>query len=258
MVYQKSARVSFDAGGSEFFVKRHSTALTNASGYQAHGDAVYRISRRTSLGVFYGYTAYKFARGLGDSNVHSTGFDFSYAFSRSVELKLRVGGSRVETYGISLVSLSPIVALLLGQTVGIQRVYTRSFVPDFAGEFSKQRQRSNMGVAVAFGISPGNGLYLTSKHDSETIYYNFTGFRSYALGLSAGRDRLGSIGGVTGSYASYYVRFNASKPLRHHLNATFNADVRQLGFSSADYHRKAYRITAGIAYAPGEGPLKFW
>lgn len=258
LVYRKNSRLSFDIGGSEFFVKRHSAALTNSQGYQTHADAVYRVTKRTSIGAFYGYTFYKFSHAYGDSDVQSVGLTYSYAFTRTMELKLRAGGSLVESSGLAQVSLSPIVAIVLGQSFGLQRFYQRNFVPDFGAEFTKQVQHASVGASAAFGVSPGNGLYLTSRHDSESAYFNYNGLRTYGFGVAFGRDRLSSLGTVTGSYASYYGRFSGTHTLPHHLNGMFSAEVRQLGFSLSGYHRKEYRITAGIAYAPGEGPLKFW
>ena len=257
-VYQKSARLSFNLGVSGFLVKRDSIDLANSVGYQARADTAYRINKRSTLGVYYAYTTYKFSHVFGNSDVHTVGGEYSYTISKTLNFKARVGASRVEVYGLNSVTLNPVVAAILGQTTGIAKYYSVSYVPDFSGTLNKTLRHASLGLSFAEGVSPGNGLYLTSRHESESAYYTYTGLRRYTLGVAGGRDSLGSIGDVSGNYFSYYGRINASRTLPNHLNAVLSFDYRKLGFSYSGYGRNEYRISTGITYAPGEGPLKFW
>ena len=257
-VYQQSARMSFNLGVSGFLVKRNSVDLANSIGYQARADMAYRVTKRSTLGVYYAYTTYSFSHVFGNSDVHTAGGEYSYTLSKTLSFKARAGISRVEVYGLNSVTLDPVVAAILGQTTGIAKYYSVSYVPDFSGTLNKSLRHASLGLSFAEGVSPGNGLYLTSRHESESAYYTYNGIRRYTLGVAAGRDSLGSIGDVTGSYFSYYGRINASRSLPRHLNATLSFDYRKLGFSYSGYGRNEYRISTGLTYAAGEGPLKFW
>jgi hypothetical protein len=257
-VYQKSARLSLDFGGSGFFVKRGSQSLVNARGYQARSDAAYRITKRTTIGLYYAYTIYNFSHVYGNSNVHTVGADYSIALSKTLSLKLRAGGSRVETQGLRSVTLDPVVASILGQSTGIERYYSVGYVPDVSGTLDKGFRHASAGVSFAEGVSPGNGLYLTSRHQSESVYYSYTGIKKYAFSFSGGRDTLQSVADIVGSYSSYFGRLTASHPVARNLQSVLAGEYRHLGFSSSGYGRNEYRISLGFLFAPGEGPLKFW
>lgn len=257
-IYQKSARLSFNMGAAAFFVNRSSASLVNAKGYQTHADSAYRITKRTTIGVYYAYTLYNFSHVYGDSNIHTAGADYSVAVNKSLSLKLRAGGSRVEVQGLRTVTLDPFIASILGVVTGIERYYQITYSPDFSGTLTKSLQHSTYGASVAIGVSPGNGLYLTSRHEAESLSYNYTGIRRYAIGVSAGRDKLLSIGDFAGSYNSYYGRVSADRTLPFHMHGSLATEYRHLGLSSSGYGRNEYRISIGVTFAPGEGPLKFW
>jgi hypothetical protein len=61
-----------------------------------------------------------------------------------------------------------------------------------------------------------------------------------------------------GNYASYYGRVSVSHPVTRNVSSVFTLDYRQFGFSFSGFHQKDYRVSMGLRYSPGEGPLKFW
>lgn len=257
-VYQKTARLSFNIGASAFFVNRSSASLVNVKGYQTRADSAYRITKQTTIGVYYAYTLYNFSHVFGSSNIHTVGADYSLALSKTLSLKLRAGGSRVEVQGLRTVTLDPVIAAILGQSTGIERYYQINYTPDLSGTLTKNTAHATYGASLAIGVSPGNGLYLTSRHESESVFYNYNGIRKYALGLSAGRDKLLSFGDIAGNYSSYFARANLSRTLPFKMQSTFTTEYRHLGFSVSGYGRNEYRVSLGLTFAPGEGPLKFW
>ncbi len=257
-VYQKTARLSFDVGTSVFAIDRNTAGFANAKGVQARADTAYRVTRRTTVGVYYAYTYYDFSHVYGNSDIHSVGLDYSVAFTKTMSLKLRGGGSRVEVQGLQTVTLDPVVAAILGQSTGITRYYQVSYVPDVSASVTQTFRHGAVGASFAEGVSPGNGLYLTSRHQSEGVNATYTGIRSYAINLSGGHDQLLSIGDFAGAYSSYYISLSSSHPLFRHLQATAAADYRHLGVNVSGYGRNEFRLSLGFSFAPGEGPLKFW
>lgn len=86
MTVQASTRLSFDFGGGYFTDIRRSAALYGASGESASGDVQYRVSRRTTLGLTYGFSHYAYTHSEGGSFVQSATLGGSFRMSRWSEL----------------------------------------------------------------------------------------------------------------------------------------------------------------------------
>ena len=258
VTYQRTARLSFDFGGSGFYVKRKSANLISANGYQARTDIAYRITKRTTIGPYYAYSRYNYSGTFGDSDIHTTGLNYSLALSKTLQLRLRGGVTRLETRGLQQVVLDPMVARILGVSSGTERYYTTSYLPDVAVDFSKSFRHGDLSFSYLRGVSPGNGVVLTSARDSQSVTYNYSGIRRYGVSIGGGRDGLTSSVQSIGVYHSYYGRANVSRALPHSVQSFLSFDYRKLGFSTGQYARNQYRISVGLGYAPGMGPLKFW
>ncbi len=258
VAYIKSSRLSFDVGMAGFLVKRQTANLISANGYQIRSDAAYRITKRSTVGPYYAYSRYYYSGTFGDSGIHTIGFNYSFALSKRTEFRFRFGGSRLETRGLQTVILLPQIAQILGFPLGIQRYYAVTYSPDFAIDLNRTFRRGVVTVSYLQGISPGNGVILTSRRDSVNVNYSYNGLRRFGLNFAAGRDALGSVAQQIGTYSSYYGRISLSHPLSHGLQSTLNFDYRKLGFTSNTYARDQYRISLGLAWSPGPGPLKFW
>ena len=258
VAYQKTSRLSFDFGVSGFIVKRDGNSLISANGYQARNDVAYRLSKRSTIGPYYAYSRYLYSGTFGDTDIHTVGLNYSLALDKRTQFRFRVGGSRLETRGLQVVVLDPVVSQILGTSVGTQRYYYVSYSPDFAIDVSRSFRNSNLSVSYLKGVSPGNGVILTSRRDSASLNYNYSGIRRYAITVGAGRDGLGSVAQQIGNYSSYYGRVSLSRPIAHNLQAQMNFDYRKLGFTANSYARNQYRISLGLAFAPGAGPLRFW
>ncbi len=258
VAYQKTARLSFDFGGSGFYVKRKSSNLISANGYQARTDIAYRVTKRTTIGPYYAYSRYNYSGTFGDSDIHTVGGNYSLALNRTLQLRLRGGVTRLETRGLQQVLLDPLVARILGMTSGTQRYYLASYLPDVAVDLTKSFRHGDVSVSFLRGVSPGNGVILTSARDSQSMNYNYSGLRKYGVSVGGGRDSLSSSVQTIGIYHSYYGRANISRALPHSLQSFLSFDYRKLGFTTGQYARNQYRVSIGFGYAPGMGPLKFW
>ncbi len=258
LAYQRTARLSFDFGASSFYVHRVSNSLISANGYQARTDVAYRATKRTTIGPYYAYSRYNYSGTFGDTDIHTVGLNYSIALSKSTQFRFRTGVTRLETRGLQQVVLDPIVAQILGTTYGTQRYYAISYLPDVAIDISRSFRHSNFSVSYLRGVSPGNGIVLTSQRDSESVNYSYSGVRRYAVTVSAGHDNLSSQAQDIGNYSSYYGRTALSRQLPHNVQGLFSFDYRKVGFSTGQYKKNQYRITVGLGYAPGLGPLKFW
>jgi len=257
LAYRKSARLSFNMGAAGFVVKRATKGLASANGYQMHFDAAYRITRRTTIGPYYSYSRYVYTGTFGDAGVHTAGFNYSVNIARHTRLQARFGDSRVEARGLQNVTLDPAVAAILGYNSGIARFYAVTNVPDYGFDLTRGFQHSTLSLSYSKGVSPGNGIIQTSRHEDESVIYSYSGIRRYSFTLSGGRDYLANVG-LGGNFGSYFGRFSASRALPDHLQALFSVDYRKLSYVGPGYNNNQIRVSVGVSYAPGFGPLKFW
>jgi hypothetical protein len=259
--YQLTERLSLSIGGAYFLVKRNSQYLADSGGYQTTGDIAYRITRRQTLGVYYSHSAFSYTKIFGDSNSDSLGLNYSISLDRTMDLSIRAGVTRYDDQTLDTVVPNPLVQAVLGIQYGLQKDYFVGYAPDFTVTLNRRLRFSSVGASFTEGISPGNGLVLTSKRQSESIFWNLPTFRQLAMQFGAGHDNLSGYAngsGTAGSYGSYYGRFSLSRPINRVLSAYFNADYRTDGFGGTTFHQRGYSLSLGIRFSPGKGPIKFW
>ncbi len=258
LVYHKSARLSFDFGGSGFVVRRKSSSLYGTVGFQARGDMNYRITRRTSLGPYYAFSHYAFNKGFGGSDIHTAGLNYSLALTRNLELKLRGGVSRVETLGLLRVAIDPVIAAILGQSFGIQKIYSQTLIPDLSADLTQKFRRGGLSLQYIRGVTPGNGLYLTSQREGIYGTLDYTGFRVWTVGIGGGRDTLSSLGQTLGQFRSYVGRATMGRRLGRVFTGTTAFEFRRYNIDGTNFLRNQFRVTVGLTFNPGERPLSIW
>jgi hypothetical protein len=259
LVIQKSARLSFDLGGGLFINRHASSALYGVTGEEATGDVQYRVTRHSTIGVNYSYTHYSFTGVLSSSDIQGAAITYATRFSRSVEFSAYGGFMHAETEFVQNVPVDPNVAALLGYTSTSALVYHANWVPNFSGRLSKSFAH---GMAYASGgetVTPGNGIFLTSRTLSATAGYGYTGLRHWSMFLSCSYTSALSIGNVAGAYGAITGTFGMSRSLGHSLSLTMNYSASQYRSPNFTlYNHLIYTGTVGIAWSPGEIPLRIW
>src|ERR1035441_5949841 len=91
------------------------------------------------------------------------------------------------TLFIQNVTLDPNVSALLGFITTSALVHRVNWVPNFSGRLSKTFHRGVLYGAGGESVSPGNGLFLTSRAATVTAGYGYTGLRRWSLGVSLDR-----------------------------------------------------------------------
>lgn len=259
LTIQKTARLSFDFGGDGFLARRRSTALYGVTGASARGDMQYRITRRTTIGAAYTFTQFDFTRVFSGTDIHSAVGSYSVRLSRSTEFTAFAGVMRAETKFIQTVPLDPVVAALLGQSSGNIIVHNIYLLPAFSARLSRAVRN---GVLFAGGnrtITPGNGLFLTSKVTAAYAGYSYTGLRRWSLGAAFTSDWAKSLANVVGNYNDYGGQLQASRQVSRavHTIASFSAR-RYSSPNFAGYNRPIYDARFGFGFSPGDLPLRVW
>ena len=240
-------------------MSRASTDLADTNGYQAGVSVSYRVTKRQSVGIYYNHSEFSYKKIFGDSDADSIGLNYSVrSLSRTMDLAIGAGGTRYDSQSLASVVPNPLVQEVLGVNVGIEKFYFVGYSPDITVTLTRRLRNSSVGASFVEGITPGNGLVLTSKRQSESFFWNLPTFRKYAVQVGGGRDILSDYTSGPGDYSSYSLRFSASRPVTRVISSFFSFDYRQFGFSNTSFHQKEYRISLGLRFSPGEGPIKFW
>jgi hypothetical protein len=259
LTFQQSSRLSFDGGVSYFAVVRDAPGLLGMTGEQGRGDMNYRLTRQMTVGAYYSYSYYIFPQGFGTTDTNTVGAIFSYAFTSTMQLRLRGGISYVNSREFQPAIIAPYIAALLGQTSGLIDAYTKVATSDISAQFVKDfRRGKTFTVAYAHGISPGNGIYQTSEQQSMSANFGMRFFRTYQLGASVGRDTLTAVGvsqATLGSYASEYGRITLSRGFHNGVALNFAAEFRHYVISNSAVLENQLHLTSGVSWGPPGGKL---
>lgn len=259
VTYQKTARLSFNAGASGFIFRPEASYLIAASGGSAHGDGMYRVTRRTTVGVTYSYNNFWYHRGIGRSRFHTIDGVYSWALGSTMQLHARGGASRLDSSGFAAGYLNPQVAGLVGQGNGITQYRSIQWISDYAVQFTKSFRRSrSASISYNRGLSPGNGLYLTSRQQDIAASGSMILFRHYYFSAGVGYDSLSATAQNLGDYRAMYAFFGGSRPMRHGMQANLRFDFRHFDVGNAPLLNNTFRVTLGLTWSPVEGLHRLW
>jgi hypothetical protein len=251
ILYHFNPRLSLSLFGSGFITRRYSNDLYGDVGYQGGADLVYRFTKRVSAGGYYTFTHFDYIGLYGGSDVNTVGLNYSIAFTRRTELSAKVGGSRVETTGVENHQLPPDLAAILGFNSTSIAGYHLNYAPDFSVQLRHQETNASYSLGFTRGITPGNGIILTSVRQN----INFTaGYktRRWNFGSSVGYDALYGYGTTNQQYKSVFATANAYRSLTGNFSWHFRFDYHHYLFDSTGYLQNNYTLAVGVAWSPAD------
>jgi hypothetical protein len=216
------------------------------------------LKRYTTVGIDYYFSHFDFTRAFGGSDIHSLGLNYAVRLSRNWELALRVGADRVENLFLTRVTIDPAVAAILGQSVGVVVAHQMHYFPDLQGRLSRRFEHASFEVRYSRKVNAGNGVFLTSNYQSVSALYSYTGIRHWNFGINAGYSSMGAIMQNLGNYEGYQGGLGITREVVKGLHIVGRFDARTYHVLQAQYSRRPYRATLGLAWAPGDMPLSFW
>jgi hypothetical protein len=261
VTYARTARLSFNAGGGSFVVRRRSAALVGVTGAVAMADAAYRLTRYSTVGVNYAFNRFSYTSAFGGADLHMVGLNYSYQLNRRWSIALQVSAIRMDTQAVRKVSVDPIVAAITGLTEGIEAFQAVNYIPGFGGSLSRKFRRGSLNVSYSRGVSPGNGLYMTSRREALGGSYSYTGLRRWNAGAHAEyTTQRGVTSQVFQKYRSWTAGGGLSRALgRQDFHLTIQVGVRRYMTDLIGYqNRLQHHATVGISYSPGDIPLSIW
>jgi hypothetical protein len=259
LVFQKTARLSFSLGGDGFLVRQSSTALYGVTGATAHADVQYRLTRRTTIGANYSYTHFDFIHVLSSTDMHTVTGVFSMRISRWLEFSAEGGMARAETKFIQNVPIDPAIAALIGTPEGTVVLDRIDHFVTGTGRLSRTFPKGVAYVSGGRGITPGNGLFLTSVTTTALAGYDYTGLRRWSFSVSGGYQSSESIGNVLGTYGGSSGTLSASRQIVRGVHGVVSFSARKYTSANFDlYNRVIYDVRVGVGYSPGDVPLRIW
>jgi hypothetical protein len=258
MTYSQSARTSYTVGGQGFDVWRQSKALVGVEGYRLNGKVEHRLNKNSSVGFTYSREHFNFPRAFGAADIDTGELFYATNFGRRWALTVRGGVFHAEVKGLQSVALDPVIAALLGQTATIQAFYREDIYPSGAVSLSRKFKTANLSFSYSREVSPGNGVYLTSRSDSGIASYSYTGIRKVNLSVSGGYTTLASLGQGIQPYKSATAGAGMTYTLPYSLHFTARYDYRYQAIEDLIFKHFGYRATIGLTFSPGKVPLSLW
>jgi hypothetical protein len=216
------------------------------------------MSRATTLGAEYSHQHFAYPGAFGQTDINSYTAIYSTQIGRPWTFSLQGGVYQAEVRGVEEVALSPAIAALLGINNVSQTFYREYTFPTGAARLTRQFKSSALFLSYAQSVTPGNGVYLTSRTSSGTATYNYTGIRKTSLSVSGGEYQLSSLGQGLQAYQQFSGGAGMSYAVYKALHLTARYDARHQEIDVAGYRRTGYRATIGIAFSPGTVPLALW
>ncbi len=256
--YLLSPRLSFQAGGTTYTVRRQSSALVGVNGYALNGGTQYQYSKSTVLSVSYVHTHYDFPRAFGEASIDGIQVGLSHRLSRRWSLNVSGGAFRAEAEGLQRVGLDPVIAALLGTGSVVQAFYRVTTLPSYTGSVIGQYRLYSLNFSASRQVTPGNGVYLTSSGESYTGSYSFTGIRKASFGASGGYSKLGSIGQSLTGYGQYTAGASVGYAVFRNTSVSARYDYRQSIIDLVGFNRRANRFTLGLTWSSADVPFSWF
>ncbi len=257
MVYMLTPRLSLSAGGGAFFFQRADN-LISSHGVQARGDIAYRVSRNDTVSLDYQFFNFNFRGAFGNTAIQEAGLSWSHSINRNWTLSLRAGLAELKNEGISIVTLDPVIAQILGRPTGLGTFYRENRLPTWTGSLTGRWRHSGVSFQYQRLFVPGNGIQLTSRTEMIAGQYTWTGLRRWTFNARVGHNNMQQLlrfnantqmtegGGGVGWQFSRVVQFN------------FTAGYRRFVSTQNNFNRAGPHVSAGVSFSPGEIPLVFW
>ena len=259
ILIQKSTRLSYSIGGDGFLTRRRSTALYGTTGYGAHGDLMYRLSRRSTVGAMYSYMHYAFTGLPGGTDAHSVVGSYSRSLSLSMQLSVSGGITKYENVFVQRVAIDPAIAAVIGISSALRVSYQNNFMPNIGFRLSKVVPRGTVFINVSNSLDPGNGLFLTSTSTNAGVGYSYSGLRRWAITAGANYNRSDSVGNVFGAYGSYSASVSASRQVAPMTHGVFSFNLRRYDSPNfQNYNKWSYGVRLGLSFSPGDIPVRLW
>jgi hypothetical protein len=161
-----------------------------------------------------------------------------------MDLQVQLGGSRIDSAGLTVVTIDPAIAAIIGQSTAVVAFSRTLFAPLEDVKLVRSFHESSLNIGYSSGVSPGSGIYLTSRQNTNE--------RRVLL------SRLATLGQSLPPYTNYQAGAGLNFRVATGLHIQLRYDYRHYSTQYLDYKIDSNRVSIGMAYSPGGAPLAIW
>lgn len=259
--YKASSRLTFSMMGGSGTVIRRSEGLISHYNWGSSGEVSYALNAKANVGAAYSFGQTGYRKGFGDAVMQSWMGMYSRQLSRRWFLGVGAGLYRVEMNRLTTVRLDPFLASIIGQSLTVERFYSTNQGLSASANLGAAFRRSTINFSYFRGVNPGNGVFLTSEAEGVGANWSYGGFRRLSFGAGGGWGRMKALlqtAADINRFESYSGFTGMSYRLTNflHFNSSLTATRAQIVGPS--FLRSRYMAVAGLAFSPGEIPLRLW
>jgi hypothetical protein len=262
LTWRVTARLSFDFGGDGFVVRRASPLLAGLNGYNARASVAYRLTPRQTLSASYNNTYFDFQGTYGNSRLETAALGYSIGLTREWDLSSLGGGVRVDTLGLTEVALDPAIAALIGQSFAVVTFSSVRFLPVAEARLIRRFKTGSLTFDYSSSITPGNGLYLTSRQTSGAAAYSYIATRTLRLRVNGGYNQLSALGQALGKYSNVQGGIQVFYKLTGDTYLDVRYDYRHYTtnytIGDAILENDSNRVSLGVVFSLGETSPVTW
>jgi hypothetical protein len=258
LTWHLTARLSFDFGGDGFVVRRASPLLAGLNGYNARASAAYRLTPRQTISASYNNTYFDFQGTFGDSRLETAALGYSIALTREWDLSTLAGEVRVDTLGLAEVPLDPTIAALTGESFAVVTFTNVRTLPLAEVRLIRRFKTSSLTFDYSNSVTPGNGLYLTSRQTSGLIAYSYIATRTLQARANASYNQLSALGQALGTYSNLQGGVQVLYKLTGDTYLDVRYDYRHYTTGEAILKEDSNRVSLGVAFSLGETSPVAW
>lgn len=265
LTYNFTRRLSLDVGGDGFIISYGNTgnaanqlALIGVAGGTGRANLAYRLTKRQTVSVGYGFNHYSYTNAFGNVQFQSVGLGYAVAISKTWQLATEIGGYRVQSLTLTQVPVDPAIAAIVGSEYATVVSRPVQFMPMYEAALTHTFAHSSLAFNYSKTIAPGNGAYLTSKTQSAGVNFSYLGSRRLATSLIAGYSDMSAIGQQIGLFRMEYAGCGLTYKLYDAVHLELRYDYRHFNTGVANYLTNESRVSVGLAFSPGPTPLAVW
>jgi hypothetical protein len=262
LTWRLTSRLSFDFGGDGFVVRRQSLLLAGLNGYSARASVAYRLTPRQTVSASFNNTYFDFQRAFGNSRLETMALGYSVSLNREWDLSTLAGGVRVAMLGLTQVPLDPAVAALIGENFAVVTFSNAIYLPVAEVRLIRRFKAASLIFDYASNVTPGNGLYLTSRQTAGEVTYSYTATRRLQARANAGYNQLSALGQTLGKYSNLQGGIQASYQLTGDAYLDVRYDYRRYTtpYTTGDafLEMDSNRVSVGVRFSLGETSSVTW
>ena len=255
LAYRQTARLTYALTGT-FLISRYTSALgLGNDDVVGTATALYQLSHSTSVSGTFQDTYFHFQRNAGTSSAESEYLTVSHVFPSRWTLGLSAGATHVNDQG----SYPVPIYLKSGDTI-LPFIYvghykTSANLPYFSASISRSWQHSIASITAGQSVTPGNGVFLTSRTRGISGVLSYSTRRSNISAVGSWSYLTSASNTSTSAFTSTNFGGSYSYNVIRHLGVNTRFDHVLYGFGSTKFHSDDNRLTFGLYFTSKDIPL---